>query len=351
MKGMKRITNILLLIGIILYYSISNSFAAVTVDVTFDSGGAIDAAVKSLIEAEVHNLVDKYADMSDFSRGFGNASIYASHASTLRGYQGYDLFAVSVGTMASVQAPDDSMTFYEDIPDDIDNGDVYAGVGFNPVVGQMGINLGFIIDGLYMSFKFGKFNYELDQSDYRVDYNSSLIGVLVDYQIIRTKSILARALLWRGFNIESGFIYSNSNIVYSQEIDSFEVISGGYTALIDPSINLEMDVSTYVIPLEIYTSFRLFWTINIGVGGGFDYAWGKTDLTIHSDGSAVITAPAAAEGTITIDASTKDIEPDSFRPKLTANAGLSIGPVFIDVPASYYLDNGYAIGLTAGFAW
>jgi len=349
--------NRLLIISLFLLLSAGN-LSAMTVDVTFDNGGPIDTALSTLVETAVLTELSKYDDMPDLTRGFGNANTYASHAATLRGYQGYDLFAISVGSMVSVQSPDDDPKFYEKLQDKLDDGDVYAGVGGNPAVVQAGLNLGFLVEDLYMSFKFGKFDYEIDKSKYKIDYQSNLFGILLNYQIFKQKAILARTLLWRGISLESGFIYSNNKVSFYKELDELAPItSGTYTAIVDPSIDLVLDTKTVVVPAELYTSIRLLYCLNIGVGGGFDYVpYGKTNFKLESAGTIKVTDSAIpgfeAKGDAKIKASTDDVEPDKFRAKLMANLGISAGPVFIDVPASYYFtDNGYSIGVSAGMAW
>ena len=339
-------------------YTLLVSVNAMALTVTVDFGdttlnGLIQSDVESAIEAEL----GKYDDMPDFAKGMGNANTYAASAATMRGYQGYSIFSIAVGTMAAIQAPSGDPKFYQDMQDEMDTGDVYAGVGCNPVVVQLGINLSFLVEDLYVAFRFGKFDKQFDAGDFKIDYNSNLIGVLINYQLIKEHAILSRALLWRGISLETGCIYSNNNIAYYNKLDSMDVPadSGTYTIHVDPSIDFVLDMKSCIIPVELYTSIRFFYVLNIGAGAGFDYvAAGKTDLSLKSVGDAEVTAGPSYVGTkgkITVDAGTNNVKPDSFRPKLMANLGLSAGPVFIDFPVTYYLDNAFSIGITAGFVW
>lgn len=325
--------------------------------VTVDFGDAtINSVLKTPVENAITSAVSKYDYMPELTRAFGNANTYASHAATLRGYQGYDLFAISAGSMVSVQSPKDDPKFYKKIKDELDFGDLYAGVGGNPAVIQVGINLGFIIEDLYLSFKFGKFSYNVNTSDYKIDYKSNLSGLMLNYQLFKEKSILSRALLWRGISLGSGFIYSNNIVSFNKDLDLLTVTSGGYTALVDPSVDLVLDTKSIVVPVELYTSIRLFYLLSLGVGAGVDYVpYGKTNFKLKSAGSVLITAAPAGVGTVgatSIEANTNDIEPDKLRSKIMANIGIGIGPFFIDMPASYYFtDNGYAVGLSTGIVW
>ena len=335
----------------------AGSLSAVTVNVTFD-----DPSIPTVFADQVAGIIEtelaKYDQMPKLATGFGNANTYASHAATLRGYQGYEIFAIAVGSMLSVQAPSDDPMFFTSLQDELDTGDVYAGVGGNPAVVQAGLNLGFILDGLHIAFKFGKFDYGVESSDFKVDYKSNLFGGLLNYQIINEKAILSRILLWRGLSLESGFIYSNNIVSFYKKLDTQPVDDGTYYATVDPSIDLVLDTKTVVVPIELYTSIRLLYFLNIGVGGGFDYVpYGKTSFSLKSAGPIEIVAPSnplivGTKGSATIDAGTSDIEPDKYRPKAMMNLGISAGPIFIDVPATYYFtDNGYAVGISAGMAW
>jgi len=339
--------------------------SAVTITVNFDRPELNHPDLVNAIKADVEPVLAKYSDMSKLARGFANANTYASGAANMRGYQGYDLFAVSVGTMFSVQAPSSDPTFYEDLQDDLDAGDVYAGMGANPLVGQVGLNLSFLVDDLYMAFRFGKFDTTLggENDDYKVNYDTNIFGILLNYQFIGQKSILARSMLWRGVSIESGFIFTKNKTAFYKELNA---VTGSGTAdaltidyEVDPSIDFIIDNKSYIIPVEVYTSLRLLYIVNLGVGAGFDYvAGGSSKLTLGSAGGVTITDDhvggastlVGEKGTITIDTSSKD-DADKFRGKLMANIGLSLGPVFIDMPATIYLDNGYAVGLSAGIVW
>lgn len=366
---MKRKIFILLFAAIINFVTLSGASAALIVDAVFsdpDLNSALGGPAGPVANS-VRTQVEKYSYVPELTRGFGNANTYASHASTLRGYQGYELFAISVGTMVSVQAPSDDPQFYKDIQDEMDKGDVHTGVGVTPLVVQAGMNLGFILEGLYVSFLFGKLHTSIDSGDFKIDHNANIIGGHVNYAIFGEKSILARSLLWRGLTIQAGFIHTDNRLEFYNKLDKINQtatnvngtgIDVAYT--IDPSVNFELDTKSSVIPVELYTSIRLLWFLNIGVGGGFDYVVAsRTDFSLSSAGDVVITSQnpggppsfVGQTGKITVDADTNGIKSDTYRPKLMANVGFGIGPVFIDMPMSYYLDNGYALGLTAGFAW
>lgn len=340
---MKRIGLIILLFPVLMLFTGTGAYAAMNITVDFpDPYGPAEPGTV----AELHNQLDKYENLPDITRGFGNANTYASNAATMRGYQGYDFICIAVGTMIAAQAPNADLLFYQEALDQFDDGDVYAGLGANPLVGQVGLNMGFIIPDLYIAFRFGKFDYKVDAVN--MDYDNKFLGVIVDYQLFSSRSILTGILLWKGLNLESGFIHSTNNIVYRIELDSIEFSAGGFMVNLDPSVDLAMDIKSYIIPVEIYSACRLFYMINFGVGAGMDYVYkNRTDLKIKSGGTATIVADPDSKGIIDIDADTSN-KADRYRFKGMVNLGLGLGPVFVDIPITVYLDNGYAVGLSAG---
>lgn len=345
----------ILTIFAVLFFAVSAA-SAFTVTVDFGVNPALDD-LKTAIEnkLKLDDQLGKYSNMPKLARGFANANTYASGASTLRGYQGYDLFGVSIGTMFSLQAPSSSLTFYKDLQDDLDDGDMYAGMGANLLSGQVGINLSFLVNDLYLAFRFGKFNTTLGgkEDDFKLGLDSGLFGILLNYQLIGQQSILGRSMLWRGVSVESGFIYSKNKTSFYQGMDSIEVDDGAstpITAEVDPSFSFIIDNKSYIIPVEAYTSIRLLYVLNLGIGAGFDFvAGGSSRLSLDSDGNAIVRG-TDEKGIITIDSGTKS-DADKFRGKVMANIGLSAGPVFIDMPVTVYMDNGYSIGLSAGLVW
>ena len=349
---MKKTKLIILLFPVLMLFTGTGAYAALSVTVDLPSGYD---AVAGLLADDIEDQLGKYGDMPDFTKGFANANTYASNGATMRGYQGYDLISIAIGMMYSVQAPSSDPLFFQSIQDELDDGDVYTGLGANPLVGQVGLNMGFIIPNLYISLRFGKLDYNVDAGSYKMDYDTNLLGVIVDYQIIPSQSILAGVLLWKGLNLESGFIYSTNSVVYYKELDTIiaDADGGGTnTAELDPTLDLALDIKSYIIPVEVYSAFRLFYMINFGVGVGMDYVYDNTtDLKLRSSG--VITGTntlGGVNGTFDITAPTSN-EADKLRFKGMVNIGAGFGPVFIDIPITFYIDNGYAIGLTAGVVW
>jgi len=284
--------------------------------------------------------IGKYQYQPKLAKGFANASVYTSHVATLRGYQGYDRFAISVGTMAGVQAPSvtTNLSYYKSLPKKLkDQGDIYAGVAWNAWSANVGVRIP-VVD-LSVSAKFGKLSYTY--SDYHFDGTHA--GGMLNYQLVNPKAPPVKFVLWRGISIGSGFLWQNNNTNLKLKLPtlSFE----GYT--VKPEMNLQIKTSSYIIPLEISTAVRLLWVLNIHAGGGIDFAWGSSSIRYSSYGVALGTPSALfwAYGRQSGKGSSH------YMPKIFCGPGLNFGPVIIDIPFTYYFVGGLNVGVTVGVVW
>lgn len=356
------------LAALCLFAGLAMSADAATITGTAPTTGgvipAFDTALQNAFNAALadvnsNSAISKFSDQTDLARGFANANAYSSHAGTIQGYQNYDLFFVSVGVMAGVQAPSTEPDYYtsDSLEDDLRaDGDVEAGVGASIAI-NAGIHAKFIAYGLYLSGIFGKVKLgDAESDDY--DFDSTVIGGRVNYALIQSHGILLGFLKWRGLSIGSGFIYQKSEANYQFTIDTVsQPISygSGGTLTVDPTVNFGFETTTYTVPIDIVTSFQLLWILNITLGGGVDIVYGHTDLNLDAAGDVNVAftgAPATiTPGRVEIDGSTRDVSPDRFHPKLMAGVGVQIGPIKLDVPVIYYPDAGAAVGVTAAFVW
>src|SRR5208337_2160653 len=117
---MKKIMLLFMPVFVLILFSATGAFAysgtpsygpnGLTVNVNF--GSAAYSGIEGQVGSDIISKIGKYSYMPDLARGFGNADTYASDAATMRGYQGYDIFSLSVGSMVGLQAPSSSPTFY-----------------------------------------------------------------------------------------------------------------------------------------------------------------------------------------------------------------------------------------------
>ncbi|MCX6827442.1 MAG: hypothetical protein NTV06_09320 [candidate division Zixibacteria bacterium] len=321
-------------------------------------GEAFDDAI-----AEANDTLSIYRDQQDLARGFGNANAYSSQVATFQGFQNYSRIAVTSGVMVGVQAPSTDPDYYKNLDDRIrHDGDLFAGVGAGVSFFNVGINAKSIHPGLYLNFKFGSLS--IKPTD-EAKVSNTIIGAGVNYTLIKPKSG-SFLFKWRGLSVGSGLIYHTSKVTYKLELDplteDFTASSGIYDidgqVVIDPSVNLEVNVKTLTVPFDITTSAQALWLFNLTLGAGLDFNLGKTDILLISNGSVTIgddldTPPGVdidsiTPGMVHVDGSTTGVSPSFSRLRLMTGLGFNFGPAKIDIPIIYYLKSGVSAGVTVG---
>jgi hypothetical protein len=346
------------------------------------------------LEATTQEELDKYGSQDDLAKGFGNANSYAGQSATLQGYQGYKLFSVSTGAMVGLQLPtSDFSTLGNSLDNFEEDPDVYLGIAPSMSILNIGINaekvfglfvpsLGEKLNNFYFNLKFGgigyDYSYKQDTTTVGIDMKSSTFGIGVNYQILPSFPSLAFGLFkWRGVSLGSGFTVQKNKITMTPTIDpirqsfsqSITYDAGSIPTNADvtatlacyPSMKLELDMSTFTIPLEATTSAQILWLLNVNIGAGVDLVFGKSDVNAVATGalkienvdidtdSGTITS-TGKDGSVAIDASTKG-KPSFLHPRLMTGLGMNFGPVKIDIPVYFYPGSGYAFGVTAAFVW
>lgn len=336
-----------------------------TIDVSTEFNTAISNANADLA---------KYKDQEKLATGFANANAYSTNVATQQGYPNYSLFAITTGVMLGAQAPTTNIDYYTGgkIEDDIKaDGDLYAGVA-GSVALNVGINVGFLVPGLYINGKVGKFDssWVYDNDDF--SFNTFIIGIGVTYSLFdEVGTGLAR---WRGLAVGTGLVYQTTDVAYRVKMDkvyqnftavnvgpSNEDVSGN--VVVDPTFDITLDMYTVSVPCEVTTAVQLLWLLNLNLGAGIDLVSGNSDLVLKAAADATV-EDIAVDGTplpenqyqVTpgnpkVDGSTLGKKPKWARARIMTGIGFNVGPVKIDVPIIYYLDTGAAVGITAGFIW
>ena len=295
--------------------------------------GSTDPAMTPVLQ----NAFLKYQSQSRLAKGMANASVYSAHAGTTRGYQGFEKFTITVGTMAAAQVPATTtdLGYYKKLGDRLmKQGDLNIGVAWNPWSLNVGVRLpaGFSISG-----KFGYLKYTYDQ----YDFNGLHAGGMLNYQLVEPKAPEVKFVLWRGLSIGTGFLYQRNNTVIHHKADP--ITGGGYT--FRPVLDIKVMTESYVIPLEISTAVRLIWVLNIHAGGGIDFAMGSSKIRYAAVGVA------DGPGTpvlFSVYGRQKGKGSKNYMPKIFCGPGLNFGPVIIDIPFTYYFMNGFNVGVTFG---
>jgi hypothetical protein len=336
------------------------------------SGSDLDA-LNLIIQTEFDKAIQEaadsiapYHDQRQLARGFADANAFASQGATDRGYQNYSLFSVTCGVMVGGQAPSLSNKYYENFDARIKkDGDLNAGAGAGISLINVGVNAKFLLPGLYLNVKYGSADINVEE----IDLSVSTFGITGNYILAKPRGAALGLLKWRGLSIGSGVLCNKTNATFNLKIDPiteqfvFDQSGTRVTGdiVVDPSLALGLSMETVTIPAEIVTSVRLLWILNLTLGAGIDFNFGKSDIVLGAHESTNLSnvqvngapAPQAVTepGDVTLDGSTLGTKPSSTRTRLMSGIGLNLGPLKVDVPVTYYPTNGFSGGVTVGIVW
>ncbi|WP_155816498.1 Lsa36 family surface (lipo)protein [Spirochaeta thermophila] len=344
------------------------------------------ASLAAALEADLRDrLVEADVEAELLLKGFSTAAVFASHAGGMRSSPDYSFIQVSVGGAFGFQNPS-SFPFnvgslYEAAEETFN---VLAG-GSIQLGAEVGFNLSFLVPGLHVGVRFGKFM--LDDlaltKEVFLSYDLTLVGLSASYPLIN--GVGAGGIGWSGIHAGTGVLYEGLSTVYSRSFSSFyeassqsysPVYSGNYhleipagpTLELIPWVDLKMTSSQVVVPLEILTGFSTPLFRMIG-GGGVDLAFGSSRLevscgsSVKMDGTIEVWGPSQVEEVKSISsyASSSSAEvngevetsPLAVNPKLIMGAGWFLGPVVIDTGLVLYFNggSGFSGTLSVGWVW
>ena len=361
--------------------------------------GGSDPALVNAINEEIRRNFNNFQDLipdefqgigiDEYPRNligsFATSSVFSSNGASLRGFQGYNTFALTVGAMAGFQLPVNVFSMFnnlanieselEKLLNDVTNsGDIQLGANLQVVNAQLGINTRFI-KGLYLGVKGGYMKLPiLNLDEFQASFQTWSIGGLINYQLIPQFRLLGGIIVWRGLNLGAGYIYQNTSMNVGVSGKSFiqdndatfpiPIEYGGTTGTItgkiqNPKLELGFNVNTYTVPLEVVTSFRFLGFLNASIGGGVDFGFGGASMggSINAD-IDVYDFPAGLdlyrESKGSFSGSLGGLSPPNrVNPKIMASFGFSAGSVIVlDIPFTYYFqNNGYNIGVSFGVAF
>jgi hypothetical protein len=301
-------------------------------------------------------------------RAFGNSAAYASHGATQRGFGGFNLFAATLGTMVGLQlpfGPFDLFDKFDAITGDpfslFEDGDLKLGINPQALNAQISLNMSkFLVENLYLGVRLGYM--KLPDVVEGLSLSNMLLGVTANYQLL-PKLSLAGLITWRGLSLGTGFIFQKTKLGYYFAMDS-SLMSGTISTAgignnisykIDPKVGLDMDITTYTIPIEAVTAIKLLF-LNIPFGAGVDLAFGKSDIRFGAAADVNFTGLNSAiyqksPGSLAVDLG-GEMSPSFVNLKIMSGLGFAFGPVIIDIPVTWYvMNNGFNIGLTFGVAF
>lgn len=325
-------------------------------------------AFQSAID-EVNDEVEKYQKQSKMAGAFGDAAAFSSHAAELWGYQGYDKIALLAGVSATAQTPGISfdMSFIENALNDIsDKGDAQIGICLSGAI-NLGLHLGWLSPKArdwYINVKFFMYDLDIPLSGYTLSYETMTIGVGANYQLVRARKLGKNLVLWRGLSIGTGLLVQQSSLDFEVDIDQETTELGGafagmgFGVKLTPEAKLSLSMTTYTIPIDIVTSIRLLYFLNISLGAGIDFNFGTSEVMVQGGGNVSVTGNpdpllygTVSEGFVE-DKTTTEGEPFVIGGRIMAGIGITAAPaVLLDANMVYYITDGFGINLSIGFAW
>ena len=342
-----------------------------------DLEDAINSQLESAadeMEIQLNTEIEPFLNQEDLVLGFSNAGASAAHSGTQRAYNDYKIFALTVGSGFALSAPSTSVSELEQAVENIEqDGDIYFGAAVQPINASLGINMGWLVEDLYATVKFGYSNISEGTLVEDFSFKSLTLGVLADYQVFQSRSLPLGFIRWRGLTVGSGLMFQSNESVFKMALEVDPVAADvpladeyavpGLTDLeadleIQPELTLGVSSHSISIPLEVTTGVRLLWLIDLNVGVGIDLAFGDSNIDLSIESPVYVDTTSDwftfNDGSILIDLGTEGNGPQLVRPRLTAGVGFNLGPVKLDVPMMYYIDTkgvSAMVGLNIGFVW
>ena len=119
-----------------------------------------------------------------------------------------------------------------------------------------------------------------DQKLDDADVSFTTFGAVGHYRIIAEKSIGMGVAKWNGVDVSSGIRYAKNKLSFTTVIaDIPDQTQGPITASIaDSPATIGADVGVFSVPVEVSTSVRLLYFLNLfgGVGGDFNFGSSKS---------------------------------------------------------------------------
>ena len=314
----------------------------------------------------LNNTLGKFQNQKKLAEGFGNANAYSAQSATLQGYQNYGLFAVTAGGMLGVQAPSIDPAYFAKIGGEITtNPDIFAGIGASFPTVNVGVNLKFLVPGLYANAKFGTFHLDFGDSTSKLILDNMCIGLGANYALV--KEMPLGPLHWRGVSVGSGILYQKNSVgltlkvapvIQKVPLQANSALSTDTVSIVlSPLLKLGIASNTVTVPVDVTTSVCLLWFLNLNAGIGFDFNFGGTDIIVNGSSTVNMTQEPSSNagsvmefgsGNFEIDGSTKGVAPSVADFRLMTGLGLNIAMVKLDIPIIYYVTTGLSIGATVG---
>ncbi len=309
-----------------------------------DSQEALDTLIA---DANDSGLMKKMGNQDRLSSAAGLATAYSLSSSRFYTPGNFETFYFLFGANGAIYGNAEKLSSIGD-----DNPDPDAGGGGNFLL-SAGYNAdkirGFPAKGFVFHCTFG-----INTSGYDgLGFESLLFGGGFDYKLYKPARKAGSFQPGPVF-LSTGVNYSRNSIRYTYDKE-YTTESKGVFYVLDQSSDLEIKSSVYSFPLELHSSAKLLWFMNLFAGAGCDIVLGNS--TIDVDTTSQMSAYQSSDRDNAYDKSTAETivlkngntetTPAVFIYHVTAGIGLEMNSLHLDFPFSYYPAKGFTAGATA----
>ena len=320
------------LMGILLILVASNLYAGLF-KITNISGGVAAEAAAKVLETEINSGLPD-ADQSTYLLGMGNSSLMANKGAGVDYASDISIMEFAWGFGVGADLGENSLT--DLIGGSIDGSQV-KGFGIQTSI-LLGLHLG-IFPGGIGPFDFDSTNVYLqfmsmdtpDVGGFKGDF--SVFSGHVQYKWIKPASI--GIIKWGGVDFTTGFEYSSLKLNYTKNFNK-AMSASGETATINADINVGADITTYSIPFELSTNFRMLYVFTpyFGLAGDLNFGSAKS---IVSASPTITMSVGTASGELDLGQET-DVDLFTMRGFMGIQLSVPIVKLYLQIQKSFSVD-------------
>ena len=336
---------------------------------------------------EIQKMVDEmippgFINSDNLLTGFGTSSVFASHGATMRAYADYKFMSISIGSLLGLKLPEGSTDTFtsmlsggEGDLDSLMSEDAVFGVNPQFFSLHVGFNPSAVIkifpENLFLGLRLGFFGLSdlsipLSEAEANLNFSTFTIGLTATYQLVPTVNLVGETIKWRGVSVSSGLIFQTTTldlaVPFDPVIEDIGNVAGSVDLsnlklVIDPRATFNININTVTIPIEVMTSIKLLF-LNIPFGIGFDIGFGNSSLSVGAKAGINVEDTSGEysnlikqdkPGSLSIGIKNDAIPPSAFNFKIMTGLGFTFGDAFvIDIPITFYITDGFNLGLTLG---
>lgn len=300
------------------------------------------------LETQVNTNLPE-ADQSNYLKGMANASVASQKG--LGASYGSNIDYIEVGFTGAVGADLGKNSASDLIGGDVDYNQIRGiGIGAAVTLGLKGSLFGSSIGPLDMKkTSFYGYFLTLDAPDTDgLDGDTTSLGFHMQYKLIGGAGVGFGLFDWGGIDITTGFERASMTLKFAENITE-SVTEGGATASFNGVATVGAEVTTYTIPIEISTNFRLLYATTFFTGLGADLSFGKAKSIANLTGNVSVTGGGTGQASLDLGS---EESPSVFAMRAFAGFQLNLTALNAFVLVNQGLTNdslGVALGIRLAF--